>query len=47
MPDYEAILKEMHEYFSKHGNTKPMEYAYGYFDCVAVLRRLQEGRKDE
>jgi len=47
MPDYEKIFREMHEYFANHGKAKPIEYAYGFFDCVAVLRMIQEGRKDE
>jgi len=46
MPDFDKLIKEMHEYFSKHGKTKPIEYAYGFFDAVAVLRMIQEGRKE-
>ena len=47
MPDYEKIFKAMNEYFAKYGMTKPIEYAFGFFDCVAVLRMIQEGRTDE
>ena len=47
MTDYDKIINEMNEYFSKHGKTKPIEYAYGYFDCVAVLKMIKEGRKDD
>ena len=47
MPDYETLLKEMYEYFSRHGNDKGLSYAFGFFDAVSIIRGLQEGRKNE
>jgi len=47
MPDYDAVLKIMHEYFKEHGKTMSIEYTFGYFDCLAVLRRIKEGRGNE
>lgn len=44
MPDYEVIIRELQEYYVKHGKSKPIEYVFGFFDAVAVLRRMQEER---
>ena len=45
MPNYDAIVEAMYEYFYKHGISKPIEYAYGFFDAVAALRAMQEKEK--
>lgn len=42
MQDFEFAIKEMQEYFKKHGSNKPIEYTFGFFDAVAVLRTLQK-----
>ena len=42
MTDYEAMMQRLQEYFYEHGKTKPLEYAYGFFDAVAVLKLLKE-----
>lgn len=41
MPDYDAILKKMHDFFQERGMAMPIEYAYGFFDAVAILREFQ------
>ena len=45
MTDYNSMIETLYDYFCEHGNTKPIEYAYGFFDAVAVLRIFQEKDK--
>jgi hypothetical protein len=42
MTDYETIMERLHEYFHEHGMAKSMDYSYGFFDAVAVLKLLKE-----
>lgn len=34
----DILLKE----YSAHGQDRPLEYTYGYFDVVGILRELDE-----
>lgn len=45
MTDYNAMIDKLHEYFYEHGKTKPLEYAFGYFDCLCVIKEILEREK--
>ena len=45
MTDYNAMIDKLHEYFDEHGKTKPIEYAFGYFDCLCVIKEILEREK--
>ena len=30
MTDYNSMIETLYDYFCEHGNTKPIEYAYGF-----------------
>ena len=38
----ENIITEMEKFYSEYGRNKDIEYAFGFFDAVSVLRVLQE-----
>jgi len=42
MPGYETVLKELQSYFAEFGIDKDIQYAFGFFDAVSVLRNLQQ-----
>lgn len=46
MADYRDVLKvalqKMNEYYCEFGNDKDLQYTYGFFDAVAVIRELSE-----
>lgn len=45
MRDYDAIIKEMEEYFVKYGCGKPVGYSLGFFDCLALVKTMREEDK--
>ena len=38
----EKIINEMEKFYSEYGANKNIEYAFGFFDALSVLRVLQE-----
>ena len=46
MADYRDALKvalqKMNDYYCEFGNDKDLQYTYGFFDAVAVIRELSE-----
>ncbi len=46
MADYRdvlnAALQKMNEYYCEFGNDKDLQYTYGFFDAVAVIRELSD-----
>ena len=46
MADYKDVLKyalrKLEECYCEFGNNKDMQYTYGFFDAVAVIRELSE-----
>ena len=45
--DYEAVVKALEEYFKDYGLSKGVEYYFGYFDALAVVRKLQEEHRHD
>ena len=45
MTDYENMIERLYEYYYENGKTKSIEYSFGFFDAVAVLRIFQEKDK--
>lgn len=45
MTDYDYILRKLNEYFSENNIYKSLEYSYGYFDAISVIRAIQEEEK--
>ncbi len=44
MKDITDTITALEKYFAEHGKAKSMEYAYGFFDALAVLRDLANNR---
>ncbi len=46
MADYrdalKAALQKLNEYYCEFGNDKDLQYTYGFFDAVAVIRELSD-----
>lgn len=46
MADYRDALKvalqKMYDYYCEFGKDKDLQYTYGFFDAVAVIRELSE-----
>lgn len=38
----EYAIKALEEFYAEHGESKTLDYAYGFFDAVAVIRELAE-----
>ena len=38
----DKIINEMEKFYSEYGRDKDMQYAFGFFDALSVLRILQE-----
>ena len=38
----EKIINEMEKFYTEYGKGRDIEYAFGFFDAVSVLRILQE-----
>lgn len=38
----EKIINEMEKFYSEYGKDRDMQYAFGFFDALSVLRILQE-----
>lgn len=41
----EKIIDEMQKFYDEHGRNRSIEYAFGFFDAVSVLRILEERLK--
>ena len=37
-----TALRKLEEYYCEFGRNKDMQYTYGFFDAVAVIRELSE-----
>jgi len=44
----EDAIEAMEKYYTEYGGEKTMDYSYGFFDALAVLRDMQKrtARKD-
>lgn len=38
----DAVIEALETYFEEHGKKTPMEYYYGFFDAMAVVRDLMK-----
>ena len=38
----EKTIQKMEDYYAENGKTKSLDYAFGFFDAVAVLREMAE-----
>ena len=38
----EKIINEMEKFYSEYGANKNIEYAFGFFDALSVLRAIKE-----
>lgn len=38
----ELIIEALQEYYAGHGNAKSIEYAYGFFDALAIVQNFKE-----
>ena len=45
MTDFDYILRKLNDYFSENNIYKTLEYSYGYFDAISVIRAIQEEEK--
>ena len=45
MLDYNSLVKAMVDYFKENGLGRSTEYYFGYFDALALVRRLQDEEK--
>ncbi len=37
----EDAIEAMEKYYTEYGETKTLDYAFGFFDAIAVLRDMQ------
>ena len=44
MLSLETIIEQLQEYYAERGVCRSMDYAYGFFDALGIVRDMQEGR---
>lgn len=42
MVDINTVINEFLNYYSENCQGKTMEYAYGFFDALGILREIKE-----
>ena len=38
---YDEIISALQEFYNEYGNGKPLDYIYGFFDALGVIRDLE------
>ena len=38
----EILIRVLEEYYTEYGESRSMEYTYGYMDALGILRKLSE-----
>jgi len=38
----EILIRALEEYYTEYGESRSMEYTYGYMDALGILRKLSE-----
>jgi hypothetical protein len=38
----EIMIRALEEYYTEYGESRSMEYTYGFMDALAILRQMSE-----
>lgn len=41
MVNIDTVINDLLKYYSEHCNGKPIEYSYGFFDALGILRDIK------
>lgn len=42
---YDEIISALQEFYKEYGNGKPLDYIYGFFDALGVIRDLESANE--